>query len=138
LKLVEIENVTPKKDFVESQEDQQALNQARTKRAIFNFKMVDIPVGAELISPAMKILRLKLSITDRLNITAKLQAFRVLLKKYLDMIMAFRVLLIGHTRVNRLMSAGNALKNLSNSLILWTAKEQIFKWTDQRMPGACL
>ena len=49
LKLAEIENVTPKKDFVETQEDQQALNQARTRRAVFNFKMVDIPVGAELI-----------------------------------------------------------------------------------------
>jgi len=49
LKLAEIENVTPNKDFVETKEDQQALNQARTKRAIFNFKMVDIPVGAELI-----------------------------------------------------------------------------------------
>lgn len=49
LKLVEIENITPKKDFVESQEDQQALNQARTRRARFNFKMVDIPVGAELV-----------------------------------------------------------------------------------------
>jgi len=48
LKLVEIEDVTPKKDFVESQEDQQALNQARTKRSMFNFEMVDIPVGAEL------------------------------------------------------------------------------------------
>ncbi len=49
LKLAEIQNVTPKKDFVETQEDQQALNQARTRRAIFNFKMVDIPVGAELV-----------------------------------------------------------------------------------------
>ncbi len=49
LKLAEIENITPKKDFVESQEDQQALNQARTRRAVFNFKMVDIPVGAELV-----------------------------------------------------------------------------------------
>jgi len=49
LKLAEIQNVTPKKDFVETQEDQQALNQARTRRAVFNFKMVDIPVGAELI-----------------------------------------------------------------------------------------
>lgn len=49
LKLAEIKNITPKKDFVESKEDQQALNQARTRRAIFNFKMVDIPVGAELI-----------------------------------------------------------------------------------------
>lgn len=49
LKLVEVEDVTPKKDFVESQEDQQALNQARTKRAVFNFNMVDIPIGAELV-----------------------------------------------------------------------------------------
>ncbi len=49
LKLAEIENVTPKKDFVETQEDQQALNEARTRRAVFNFKMVDIPVGAELL-----------------------------------------------------------------------------------------
>lgn len=48
LKLAEIENVTPKRDYVESKEDQQALNQARTRRAVFNFKMADIPVGAEL------------------------------------------------------------------------------------------
>ena len=48
LKLAEIENVTPKKDYVETEEDQQALNQARTKRARFNFKMVGIPTGAEL------------------------------------------------------------------------------------------
>lgn len=49
LKLAEIENITPKKDFVESKEDQQALNQARTIREKFNFKMVDIPAGAELV-----------------------------------------------------------------------------------------
>lgn len=49
LKLAEIDNVTPKKDFVETSEDQQALNQARKKRAIFNFAMVNIPVGAELV-----------------------------------------------------------------------------------------
>ena len=49
LKLAEIENVTPKKDFVETPEDQQALNQARKKRSIFNFSMVDILVGAELV-----------------------------------------------------------------------------------------
>lgn len=49
LKLAEIENVTPRKDFVETEEDQQALNQARKKRAIFNFAMVNIPVGAELV-----------------------------------------------------------------------------------------
>jgi hypothetical protein len=48
LRLAEIEDVTPKRDFVETKEDQQALNQARTRRAMFNFKMVDIPIGAEL------------------------------------------------------------------------------------------
>jgi hypothetical protein len=50
LKLAEIENITPKKDFVESQEDQKALNQVRAEmRARFNFDMVNIPVGAELV-----------------------------------------------------------------------------------------
>ncbi len=50
LKLAEIENITPKKDFVESQEDQKALDQARAEmRAKFNFKMVNIPIGAELV-----------------------------------------------------------------------------------------
>lgn len=48
LKLAEIENVTPKNDIVETEEDQQALNNARTKRERFNFKMVDIPIGAEI------------------------------------------------------------------------------------------
>lgn len=48
LRLAAIEDVTPKKDYVETLEDQQALNQARTRRADFSFKMVDIPVGSEL------------------------------------------------------------------------------------------
>lgn len=49
LKLAEIENLTPKRDFVETQEDQQALNTARTRRSVFNFKMADIPIGAEIV-----------------------------------------------------------------------------------------
>lgn len=49
LKLVEIENITPRNDFVESKDDQQALNQARERRSVFNFKMVEIPIGAELV-----------------------------------------------------------------------------------------
>lgn len=49
LKLAEIENVTPNRDYVESSEDQQALNDARARRSAFNFKMVDIAIGAELI-----------------------------------------------------------------------------------------
>lgn len=48
LKLAEVENITPKKDYVETKEDQEALNQARTIRSKFNFGMVNIPVGSEL------------------------------------------------------------------------------------------
>lgn len=48
LKLAEIENVTPGRDYVETQEDQQALNQARSRRAVFNFELAKIPVGSEL------------------------------------------------------------------------------------------
>lgn len=48
IKLAEIENVTPGRDYVESEEDQKALNQARSKRSMFNFRMVDIPVDAEI------------------------------------------------------------------------------------------
>ncbi len=50
LKLAEIENITPKKDIVESQEDQNALNNARAEmRAKFSFSLVDIPIGAEIV-----------------------------------------------------------------------------------------
>lgn len=48
LKLAEIENVTPKTDFVDTKEDQEALNDARAKRGRFNFQMADIPLGAEI------------------------------------------------------------------------------------------
>ena len=48
VKLAEVENVTPGRDFVETDEDQKALDQARERRAVFNFKMVDIPIGAEI------------------------------------------------------------------------------------------
>lgn len=48
LKLAEIENVTPPKDFVESQEDQKALDEARVRRDRFNFETADIPIGSEI------------------------------------------------------------------------------------------
>lgn len=48
MKLAEIENITPKKDFIESREDQKALNAVRKIRSRFNFEMVKIPIGAEL------------------------------------------------------------------------------------------
>lgn len=49
LKLAEIENITPKKDFVDNREDQQALVKARKIREKFNFNMAKITVGAELV-----------------------------------------------------------------------------------------
>jgi hypothetical protein len=48
LKLAQIDNITPKKDYVETQEDQQALNQARKRRAVFNFNMVNIFVVVKI------------------------------------------------------------------------------------------
>ena len=49
LKLLALEDVTPSRDVgVESKEDAIAIERARKKRSAFNFKMVDIPVGAEL------------------------------------------------------------------------------------------
>jgi len=49
LKIGTIEEVTPGIDYVESEDDQKALDKARTRRSAFNFEMVKIPVGAELI-----------------------------------------------------------------------------------------
>ena len=48
LELAAVEDVTPKNDVVETQDDQIALNKARERRSTFNFKMVDIPPGAQL------------------------------------------------------------------------------------------
>ena len=66
LKLAEIENVTPNKDFVESQEDQRALNLARTRRSRFNFEMADIPIGAELVFSRDE--NIKAKVVDNRNI----------------------------------------------------------------------
>lgn len=49
LKLAAIEDVTPKKDLVENQEDRQALINTRKIREKFSFNMAKIPVGAELV-----------------------------------------------------------------------------------------
>lgn len=41
-------DVTPGKDYVETPEDQRALNKARERRSVFNFKIAEVPVGALL------------------------------------------------------------------------------------------
>jgi len=48
LKLAQIENVTPGEDFVDSPEEQIALDKARKNRARFNFEMVKILPGSIL------------------------------------------------------------------------------------------
>jgi hypothetical protein len=48
LKLAQIENVTPQSDFVDSPEEQVALDKARRNRFRFNFEMVKIPPGSIL------------------------------------------------------------------------------------------
>jgi len=49
LRLAQIEDITPKSDIVDSKEDRQSLVLARKIREKFNFKMVNIPIGAELV-----------------------------------------------------------------------------------------
>src|SRR3989338_5284232 len=48
LKLAEIENITPKSDLIETQEDKEAHKEALERRGRFNFKMAGIPLGAEI------------------------------------------------------------------------------------------
>lgn len=48
LRIAQIRDVTPNKDFVESEDDQRALDRARDRRSTFNFEMVNIPVGSIL------------------------------------------------------------------------------------------
>jgi len=48
LKLVALEDITPNMDFVETKDDQVALDKARARRPNFNFKMLDIPIGSKL------------------------------------------------------------------------------------------
>lgn len=43
-----LKDVTPNKDFTDSQEEQDSLNRERSRRPVFTFSMVDIPVGSEL------------------------------------------------------------------------------------------
>jgi hypothetical protein len=48
LKLVEEQDITPTRDFVEDAEEQQSLNKERTRRSNFTFSSVGIPVGSTL------------------------------------------------------------------------------------------
>ena len=48
LKLAEVENITPKKDFIESKEDREAHEDALERRGRFNFELANISLGAEI------------------------------------------------------------------------------------------
>ena len=48
LKLAEIENITPKKDLIETKEDREAHEEALERRGRFNFEMVKIPLDSEI------------------------------------------------------------------------------------------
>lgn len=48
LELMSIEDKTPKENYIESKEDEKALDKAKKRREVFNFNMVDIPVGSTL------------------------------------------------------------------------------------------
>lgn len=61
-----IKDVTPRETYTESEEDKAALNKARVNRDRFNFKMVDIPVGAELVFSRDE--NIKAKVVDNRNI----------------------------------------------------------------------
>jgi hypothetical protein len=48
LKLVEEQEITPSRDFVEDADEQQSLNKERTRRSNLTFSSVGIPVGSTL------------------------------------------------------------------------------------------
>ena len=48
LKMVMIEDVTPKEDIVEDEIDQRSLDKEKKIRGRFNFDMIDVPVGSTL------------------------------------------------------------------------------------------
>ncbi len=48
LKLAEIEDITPKKDLIETKEDRAAHEEALDRRGRFNFELAKIPLGAEI------------------------------------------------------------------------------------------
>ena len=48
LKLAEIENITPKKDLIESKEDREAHEEALERRGKFNFELAKIPLSTEI------------------------------------------------------------------------------------------
>ena len=48
LKLAEIENVTPNKDLIETEDDREAHEEALERRGRFNFELAKIPLGAEI------------------------------------------------------------------------------------------
>ena len=59
LKIMELEDVTPRKVFVEVKEEKKALDRARRNRERFNFDIVNIPIGAELVFSKDKNIRAK-------------------------------------------------------------------------------
>ena len=66
LRVKAIKDITPRQIYTESEEDRVALNKARTNRDRFNFKMVDIPIGAELVFSRDK--NIKAKVIDNRNI----------------------------------------------------------------------
>ncbi len=84
LKLAEIENITPRKDFVESKEDQQALDKTRSEiRSRFNFDMVNISVGAELFFSRDENLKAKVVDNKHINFNNEITSLSTSAQKIL-------------------------------------------------------
>jgi len=84
LQLAQIEDVTPNKDYVETADDQAALNKARKRRSAFNFKMVDIPVGSVLTFTRDENITCEVIDNKQVRVVDEITSLSAAAQKYLD------------------------------------------------------
>lgn len=72
IKLVETENVTPKRDLLENSDVTEELNKIYTKR--FNFNSVDIPIGSELIFTRNKNIKARVAKNSNIELNGEVKS----------------------------------------------------------------
>jgi len=84
LKLAMVEDVTPHRDYVETQEDEKALEKARKKRARFNFKFVDIAPGSILTFTRDELITVKVINETKIEYNGEVTSLSDAAQKVLD------------------------------------------------------
>jgi len=85
LKLAELEDITPKKDLIEYHEDREALNEVHKEmREKFNFKMVHLPIGTELVFSRDKNIKAKVVSDKSIEFNGKITSLSTSAQKLLN------------------------------------------------------